>query len=303
MTTSVKANRIIPKSTILDSKSFIIKEIHAPFFDPVFHLHPEFQLSYVVKGEGTRFVGDNIKPFTAGDLVFTGSNLPHVWRNDNVYFERKSGLSTTVVVIYFHDHFLGGTIHEKEELESIKYLFQRSRRGLEITGDTRTAVCKLMVELLELKGVASIIQLLKIFDVLANSSECHFITNNHAVAVKTEAETHRMNKVYEYVMKNFNKKICLEDVATLANMTRTSFSRYFRSIVNKSFSDFLKEIRIEYACKLLKEGKMNIDQIGYECGFQTLSNFNKQFKKVMGKQPHRYRNEYLNIATDGGHYF
>lgn len=302
MATSVKLNRIIPKSAILDSKSYIIKEINAPYFDPVFHLHPEFQLSYVTKGEGTRFVGDDIKQFTAGDLVFTGPNLPHVWRNHNVYFEKNSQLSTTVIVIYFQEHFLGGTVNEKEELESIKYLFQRSKRGLEITGATRNVVGKLMIDLLGMSGVASIIQLLKILEVLASSNECQFITNNQAVSLNIAAETHRMNKVYEFVMKNFSKKIGLEEVATIANMTRTSFSRYFRSLVNKSFSDFLKEIRIEYACKLLKEGKMNIDLIGYECGFQTPSNFNKQFKKVTGKQPNRYRNEYLKVTTDPARY-
>jgi transcriptional regulator GlxA family with amidase domain len=99
-------------------------------------------------------------------------------------------------------------------------------------------------------------------------------------------------------MKNYKHRISLDEVAEIVNMTRTSFSRYFKSRVNKTFSDFLKEIRIKHACKLLKEEKMNIDNIGYECGFQTLSNFNKQFKTVMGKQPHNYRNEYLKASAD-----
>ncbi len=156
----------------------------------------------------------------------------------------------------------------------------------------------MMRVLLGLKGMDSIIHLLKILDVLAKSHECNFITHNHLASSNTEAETNRMNKVYGYVMKNFRQKIQLEEVAALVNMTRTSFSRYFKSRVNKSFSDFLKEIRIEYACKLLQEEKMNIDSIGYECGFQTLSNFNKQFKNVMKKQPHSYRNEYLQVSSD-----
>lgn len=290
--------RIVPKSAIPESRAFLIKEIHAPHFDPTFHLHPEFQLSFVVKGEGTRFVGDNIKPFKAGDLVLTGPNLPHVWRNNDSYFEKKSQLSTTVIVIYFHDHFLGETLHKKIEMESINKLFQRSERGLEITGKTRSVVSKMMRNLLSLKGMDSLIQLLKILDVLAKSSECSFITHHHLVSSNTEAETNRMNKVYGYVMKNFKQKISLDEVAGMVNMTRTSFSRYFRSRVNRSFSDFLTEIRIGYACKLLKEENMNIDYIGCECGFRTVSNFNKQFKKVVGKQPHCYRNEYLRVITD-----
>jgi transcriptional regulator GlxA family with amidase domain len=155
-----------------------------------------------------------------------------------------------------------------------------------------------MIELLNLKGIKSIIQLLKILDSIANSPECYFITHKHYVPINTEEETNRMNKVYEYVMKNFSQKIRLEKVAAIANMTPTSFSRYFKSRVNKSFSDFLKEIRIDYARKLLTEEKMSINQIGYECGFQNISNFNKQFRKVTGEQPLHYRSECLKVQID-----
>ncbi len=292
---------IIPKLAIPDTKVFVIKKLETSYFDPTFHFHPEYQLFLVLQGEGTRFIGDNMKPFKKGDLVFTGPNLPHVWRSDNCYFDKNNNLKTTGIVIYFHDHFLGEPIHHEEELENIRHLLQKSVRGLEINGDTNRKVSKMMIELLELKGIKSIIQLLMILDIIANSQECHFITHKHYVPINTEAETNRMNKVYEYVMKNFRQKIRLEEVAAIANMTPTSFSRYFKSRVNKSFSDFLKEIRIDYARKLLTEEKMNINQIGYECGFHNISNFNKQFKKVTGEQPFHYRSECLKvqIVVDG----
>ncbi|MBE9586213.1 helix-turn-helix domain-containing protein [Mucilaginibacter sp. JRF] len=289
--------RIIPKSPIPESRSFVIKRIDAPYFDPTFHLHKEFQMSYVVKGEGTRFVGDNVKSFTHGDMVLTGPYLPHVWRNDNAYFEKKSELSTTVVVIYLNDNFLGETVHQKEEMESIGRLLVNAARGIEVTGHTKQVIAGMMLDLLDMRGFESIIQLLKILNVMSKSTDCHFITHNHPVSANTEAETNRMNKIYNYVMKNFRQKIMLDDVAAIANMTNTSFSRYFKARVNKSFSDFVKEIRIEQACKLLKEEKLNINDIGYECGFKTLSNFNKQFKTVMKKQPHQYRNEYLEVSV------
>jgi AraC-like DNA-binding protein len=289
--------KIVPKSAIPDTRSFVIKEIHAPFFDPTFHLHPEFQLAYVVEGEGTRFVGDNVKSFTHNDLVLTGPLLPHVWRSDDIYFEKKSELNTTVIVIYFNNNFLGETVHQKEEMESMRRLFQHATRGLEITGKTMENVTAMMREMLSLKGMDSIIQLLKILNVIAKSNDCHFITHNHPTFANMEAETHRMNKVYEYVMKTFKQKISLNEVAAIANMTCTSFSRYFKTRVNKSFSDFVKELRIEHACKLLKEDKLNINRIAYECGFQTLSNFNKQFKTIMGTQPYQYKQEYLKITV------
>ena len=288
----------VPKSAIPDSKVFVIKELHAPYFDPTFHFHPEHQLFLVLQGEGMRFVGDVIKPFKAGDMVFTGPNVPHVWRCNNEYFEKKSQMTTSGIVIYFHDHFLGESLHHKEELESIHHLLKKSVRGLEITGKTNQVVGRMMNELLDLRGVDGIAKLLKILDLVAKSPECNFITHNHYVSSHTEAETDRMNKVYDYVIKNFQQKITLKEVANIANMTLTSFSRYFKSRVNKSFSDFLRELRIDYACKLLNEGKMSIGQVGYECGFYTLSNFNKQFKAVTGKQPLVYRNEYLKIQID-----
>lgn len=287
----------IPKPAIPDTKVFVVKELEAPHFDPTFHFHPEYQLFLVLEGKGTRIVGYNVKPFQKGDMVLTGPDLPHVWRNDNCYFDKKNNLQTKGIVIYFHDHFLGESI-QKEELENIRHLLQKSARGLEISGNTNRKVSKMMVELLELKGIESIIQLMKILDIIANSPECHFISHKDYASVNTEAETTRMNKVYEYVMKNFRQKISLDEVAAIANMMPTSFSRYFKSRANKSFSDFLKEIRIDYARKLLNEEKMNINMIGYECGFQTLSNFNKQFKKVTGKQPLHYRNECLKVKID-----
>ena len=290
--------RFVPKSAIPDSKIFVIKELHEPHFDPTFHFHPEHQLFLVLKGEGMRFVGDVIKPFREGDLVFTGPNVPHVWRNDNAYFDRKNELSTAGIVIYLHDHFLGETLDQKEELENIQHLLKRSARGLEITGETNRIVGRMMRELLGLKGVDSFIQVLKILDIISKSPECHFITHNHYVTSHSHAETDRMNRVYDHVMKNFHRKIDLEEVANIANMTVTSFSRYFKSRVNKSFSDFLKEIRIDYACKLLNEDNMSVEHVSYEAGFQTLSNFNKQFKEVTGKKPSAYRNEYLKVKID-----
>ncbi|MCW3110698.1 MAG: AraC family transcriptional regulator [Segetibacter sp.] len=288
----------VPKSAIPESKVFVVKELHEPHFDPTFHFHPEHQLFLVLKGEGMRFVGDVIKPFKEGDLVFTGPNVPHVWRNDKAYFDKKDQSATAGIVIYFHDHFLGETLHHKEELENIHHLLKKSARGLEITGETNKIVSKMMADLLELRGVDSIIQVLKILDIIAKSPECEFITHNHYVAAHTREETDRMNKVYEHVMKNFQQKITLKEVADIANMTVTSFSRYFKSRVNKSFSDFLKEIRIDYACKLLNEENMTIEHVGYESGFHTLSNFNKQFKEVTGKQPLTYRNEYLKVKIN-----
>src|SRR3712207_5365998 len=98
---------VIQKSAIPESKAFVIKDLIAPYFDPNWHFHPEYQLFVVLEGRGTRFIGDTIKPFKEMDMIFTGPNLPHLWRNDDVYYDKKNNLTTRGIVIYFHGNFLG----------------------------------------------------------------------------------------------------------------------------------------------------------------------------------------------------
>lgn len=283
---------LVRKSAIPASKVFVVKDLIAPHFDPHWHFHPEYQLFLVLEGRGTRFVGDNIRSFRENDLVFTGPNLPHLWRNDDIYFDKKNALQTRGIVVYFQADFLVGPAHQKEELDKIYQLFQRAKRGLELHGATNRLIRQWMIELVDMQGVESIIQLLKILNMLAHSPDCHPITHAGYVNLNKESETGRMNQVYEHVMNNFKKKICLEEVAAIASMSVSSFSRYFKSRANKPFSNFLCEIRIGHACKMLHEKDNNISQICYESGFNTLSHFNKKFKEITGKTPLEYRKDY-----------
>ena len=286
---------IVQKSAIPATKMLVVKQLEELHFDPILHLHPEYQLFLVIKGRGTRFIGDNIKVFKPGDLVFTGPNLPHMWRDDNSSANNRKSSKTLGIVIYFPENFLGDVINVKDEMEKLRHLFDKAARGLEIHGKTNRIVSKMMQELLHVKGISSIILLLKILNTLAESSEYTYITHINYIPVNNKIETDRMNKIYHYLMKNFRQKVSLAEIADLINMTETSFSRYFKSRVNKSFSDFLKELRIDYARKLLNENKISINQVSYDSGYTTLSNFNKQFKEVTGKTPLQYRNEYLKI--------
>ncbi len=285
----------VKKSSIPHSNAFLVKSLKSPHFDPNWHFHQEFQLFVVLKGTGTRFIGDSIKPFSEGDMVFTGPNLPHLWRSDDIYFDKKADLQTEGIVIYFNEKFLGESLLEKEEMTAIRQLLQKAEKGMEILGDTNQKIKKMMNELLKLRGVDSIIKLLKILSLLSKTQEFTYISNSAFINSYKESDRNRMNLVHEHVMKNFKDTIRLEEVAAIANMTPTSFSRYFTARANKSFSNFLSEIRTGHACKLLLEDKMNIAQICYECGFKTLSNFNKQFKEITNTTPIQYKKEYLKV--------
>lgn len=279
------------KSAIPPSHIFVIKHLQEKHFDPVWHAHSEFQLFVVLKGTGTRFIGDSIKAFHPGELIFTGPHLPHLWRSDDAYFEKNSPLMTDGIVIYFNENFLGDHIMEKEEMAVLKKFFARSMRGLEFYGPTRTRIINMMQELTGMHGIQSVVYLLQILDILAATKQYHFVSSTAYDDIFNEDETDRINIVYEYVMKNFKQRISLEEMAELVHMTPTSFSRYFTMKNNKPFSKFISEIRIKHACKLIAEQDDTIEHICYECGFNTLSNFNRQFKEVMGQKPMEYKKE------------
>jgi AraC-like DNA-binding protein len=283
----------LQKSRIPESKAFMVRELRAPHFDKVWHFHSEYQLFLVLEGRGTRFIGDQMQPFREFDFVFTGPNLPHLWRNEQAYFEKDSELQTHGIVIYFPEDFLGEGLIEKEEFDEIRHLFQRAQRGLEITGHTNLKLREKMKDLLYARGTQQLIQFLQILDIISRSSDCRPIAPADYINTNKESERDRMSKVYEYVMDRFSQKIKLADVATLANMTESAFSRYFTSRMNKSFSEFLSDIRISHACKLLHEADKNISEISYESGFNTLSNFNKQFKDRMKVTPLQYKRDYF----------
>lgn len=285
----------IHKSTIPDSQIFLIKELEDRHFDPVWHSHSEYQLFVVLEGKGTRFIGDSIKSFHKNELVLTGANLPHLWRSDEIYFEKSSNQRIKGIVIYLQENFLGDRIMEKEEMILLQKLFKKSSRGLEFHGEKKGQVTKMMKELVHLRGLESLIHLLKILHLLAISKDYHYISHNEYMNPFKENETDRMNKVYEYALKNFRKKIQLSELSELLHMTPTSFSRYFTIKNNKAFSRFIAELRIKHACKLLTETDLPVSIISYECGFNTLSNFNKQFKEVMLTRPTAYKKEFLEI--------
>jgi len=283
------------KSEIPLSRIFAIRRLKEHHFDPVWHAHSEFQLFVVLEGTGTRFIGDSIKNFRPGELVFTGPHLPHLWRSDDIYFEKNAPLQTDGIVIYFSERFLGDHIMDKEEMAMLRKLFAKSMRGLEFYGQKKLAAVNMMHQLLDMQGVKSVILFLELLDLLAGAKEYHYISSKSYKDVFNESEKDRLNIVYEYVLKNFRQKILLEELAGLLHMTPTSFSRYFTMKNNKPFSKFVSEIRIKHACKLLTETNSPVEDICYECGFNTPSNFNKQFKDIMLKKPTDYKKEFLSI--------
>lgn len=280
------------KKSVSSIHSFIVKEFLDPYFDPNWHFHPEYQLFCVLEGRGTRFIGDHIKPFMPGDIVFLGPNVPHLWRSDDQYFKKDSGLEVHGVVVYFKEDFLGRDFFERQEMALIKHLFEKAARGLDISGETKSILHKKMQGLVAKEGFESVLSLLEILHILSVSDDYKYISSLGFTNNFKQSEAERMHIVHEYVMQNFRQEISLSTVAGLANMSPSAFCRYFKARANKTFSDFVNEIRIGHACRLLIEKKLSVTQIAYECGFKNISNFNRQFKSIVNESPLKYQRYY-----------
>jgi AraC-like DNA-binding protein len=283
----------IHKNIESQTHSIIIQELREPHFDPNWHFHPHYQLFTVLEGTGTRFIGDNIAPFEAGDTVFLGPNLPHLWRSDAPYFETGASLQTAGIVVYFQEDFLGQDFLHKPEMRPIQQLLNLSMRGIVYTGQAREQIRSELAAWLHLEPFQQLVRLLLLLNELANSGEGALITSYNYQNTFKLSETERMQKVHTHVLQNFQKELRLSEIASLAGMSEAAFCRYFKTRSNKTFTDFVSEIRIGHACKLLVEDRLSISQIAYESGFDTLSNFNRHFKRIKQQTPREFRKAYL----------
>ncbi|HRP55533.1 AraC family transcriptional regulator [Agriterribacter sp.] len=285
----------LQKSSIPASKIFVVKELKEKHFDATWHAHSEYQLFMVLKGKGTRFIGNTVQSFDAGDLTFLGPGVPHLWRSDGMYFDRRNKHFIHGLVIYFRADFMGDLI-EKDEMQQIRSLFKEASRGIEYYGQAVDQLGTMMKDIIAEHGTASLIQLLQMLELMAQTKEYRLLHNADYAYKLKESETRRINLVINYAARHFQKHITLDAAAALLNMTPTSFSRYFRIKTSKSFSDFITELRIRHACKLLSEDDdKTISQVSYACGFNTLSNFNRQFKRHMKMTPKAYREQFSTL--------
>ena len=273
--------------------SFSIREDIHPYLYNHWHYHPEVELTLIRKGKGIRLVGDSIQPFEDGDLVLLGANIPHLWRSDASYFDRSSGLTIEAIAIHFKADFWGNAFLGLPELSFIKKLLDSAQRGIRLLGGTHERVAAKMEEIIHATGAARIERLLHILDLIATSTECELLSSTGFVQAFNANNADRIDQIFNYTFTHFKEPLSIEKVAAAVNLSPHSFCRYFKTRTLKTYWQFLLEIRIGYACKRLLENKQNISQIAFESGFSNLSNFNRQFKAVMGLTPQQYLKAYM----------
>lgn len=275
--------------SIIDS--FMIKEMSVPYFTNTHHFHKDFEIVYVKKSNGKRVIGDHIGNFCEGDIVFVGPDLPHAWFNESTYYEERDEFKAESVVIYLKKSWLYSTILPLPQTNKLKKLLENAHRGVFVFGNTGRAIGNILSNLIHTKGLKQTIDLLQVLHLMSESQEVELLASVNYLNTHSETETARLNQVYEYIMRNFSSEINLVDAANVANMTANAFSRYFKKQTQKNFSQFVNEIRIGHACQLLHKKDMSISQVCYESGYQSITNFNKFFKRITGKSPVEYRKE------------
>ena len=275
------------------SEAVIAMDLREPYFDPNWHFHPHYQLFTVIEGTGTRLIGDSIQPFTPGDTVFLSPDIPHLWRSDPAYFEADSKLMTRGIVVYFQEDFLGKDLFNRAEMHAISHFLKESVHGFTISEPFKTRLIEKLLRFPSLTGFEKIVELLILLNELAHTPFKQPITSLGYRNTYKKSETERMQKVHNYLLQHFRDEIKLKDVAAHAGMSESAFCRYFKARTKKTLTELVNEIRIGEACRLLMNENQSIAQIAYETGFDTLSNFNRNFKKITGKTPGKYRSDYL----------
>ncbi|HEV7378237.1 MAG TPA: AraC family transcriptional regulator [Dyadobacter sp.] len=273
-------------------RTVTVQELKESHFDPNWHFHPHYQLFTVLEGTGKRLIGDSIHTFEPGDTVFLGPDIPHLWRSDSDYFNADSGLTTRGIVLYFQEDFLGKDFLDRPEMLALKQLMIDSKRGIAYKGALRDHLRAELEGMLHEEGFQSVLRLMTLLNRLSHEEGGTPIASYGYVNTYKISETERMQKVHSYVLQHFAQEIRLGDVASLAGMSEAAFCRYFKARSNKTFIDFVNEIRIGHACKLLLEDQWTIAQIAYDSGFDSLSNFNRNFKRYIGHTPREYKGNY-----------
>jgi len=268
--------------------SFLIKYDDFSHFTFPWHFHDEYEIVYIIKSFGKKFVGDSVVEFGPGDLSVFGSKLPHFYMNDQVFYQNDPKFIVNAIVVQFPPSYFPPTQLQRPEFGSVKKLLNRATAGLSFKSEPALKGGEILQEMLKTSGMDRHLLFVKLIHYLGNCESQPIATPDYTNSIDDLGEP-RMAKIYRFTTKNYNRKISLEEVASVAGMNASAFCRYFRQKTGKTFAQFVNELRINYACKFLKYGIQTVANISDESGFNNLSNFNRQFKRFIGKSPSEYR--------------
>ncbi len=271
---------------VTEEDFFFIQHHYKPDFDYPIHVHPEYELNLVLNCEGERIIGDSVEPFGPIDLVLIGPNVHHSWESSPA----SQTENAKVITIQFREDLFGETMLRTKSMHCIRKMLSESKRGIVFSGKTLAVAIEKLEALSKLPSdFQSTILFMELLNFLALSQEQRMLISEGFNQRTISIHSKRIDRVHNFLKDNFTRPISLGEVAELANMSESAFSHFFKRSTNKSFTQFLIDLRLGHAARLLLETQENISQICYACGFNNVSNFNRLFKKHKGTTPQDYR--------------
>jgi len=251
--------------------------------------HKYFEIALLENYCGKHFIGDNVLDFEGTQLLLLGSYLPHCSK----YSKKLDPTAPShAISIHFFPDFLGKELLERPEAKQLNDLLNKASKGISYSGQTVLMAKMMMQKMLLVKGMTRTGLMLQLLDILAQSNTGQLLSSSYFNIVETADEGQKISKVYDYVFQNFRENISLPVIADILPMAPAAFCRFFKRKTNRTLLDFIKEVRIGHAAKLLLEGKHNISETSFLCGYNNCSNFNKQFKEVTGVSPREFQRQY-----------
>lgn len=270
--------------------SFIVNERIKDDFDFPIHFHPEFELNFIYRGKGVRrIIGDHSDNIGDVELVLVGPNLTHGWELDKCTCKE-----IYEITVHIQNDLLDESLLSRRIFKKIRDMLNRSKHGILFSEKTTLEIMPRLMVLPKIVGMQYFLEFISILEHLA-SSENQTLLSTQFSENHDFQNSNNIKKVYEFIQNNFHRKITLEEISELVNMSQASFNRFIKKRTGKTFSNYVNDTRISYATRWLIETDKSISEISYECGFNNLANFNRVFKKAKRCTPSEFREEYVGM--------
>lgn len=281
---------------VAHERSIIFEEYTGRHFYPHLHRHKEFQLMWIMEGRGTLIADHNIYRFRSGDMYLLGANQPHVFKTDSEFFMGEAQNPIRGLGLFFDPNELLSPLFDLPEMAAVSTFLRESMGGFKIPEKEVFSISKKLLRLQDAKGADQLSQFLSlIHDLFTMRAQTEPLSDKKNLNPYPEEKAQRIQVIYDYILRNFENNITLEEVAAQAHFTPPAFCRYFKKHTGKTFVSFLNELRVNEACKKLiaEKEEAQISHIAYECGFNSVTNFNRVFKTVIGSSPSVYQRQFL----------
>lgn len=284
---------LIVDAPIIGEKKIWVKKIYKPYFDHPLHFHKLCELTWIESGHGKLIIGDFIGNFVEGELILSSPELPHLWKCDAIFYKKRKNLHTKAVGLYFPLELINRVTDDTGSIGLYNDLMHRAERGLRFHGETRLNIIEKVKEIAQCSGLVQLGIFLQVVDMLSKSKEYTTLAGIGYKSSTNENDMERFNDVYQFLLKNFQRDIMLDEVARICNMSPNAFCRFFKQKTQKTFTRFLNEIRIGHARKLLQNENYSIKDVCYECGYNNPVNFFNFFRQIVKQTPKQFRESIL----------